>query len=87
MRPLSCELQLSYELDLSVSVIGVFGYDEFDTPEDYEGGFQTRSASYKHVKVGYAYSDTCFTINVGATISRKFKISVGATNYTMVQKW
>ena len=42
----------------SLSLVAVFGNEDFTSTKDYEGWFTTRSVSFKNVKVGYAYSQT-----------------------------
>ena len=70
----------------SLSLVAVFGNEDFTSTKDYEGWFTTRSVSFKHVKVGYAYSNTGFTITVGATSSATLNISMGQTYYVLLQE-
>ena len=72
------------DASISASIVGVFGYENFKSTSDYEGPFQTRSVSWRHAKVGYAYSDTGFAITVGATTSGGFHVSVGKTYYEQI---
>lgn len=70
-----------------ITIIGrSFGNEDFTSTKDYEGWFTTRSVSFKHVKVGYAYSNTGFTITVGATSSATLNISIGQTYYVLLRE-
>jgi len=77
--------RMTYE-DVNLLLDGneLFGYENFKSTSDYEGPFQTRSVSWRHAKVGYAYSDTGFAITVGATTSGGFHVSVGKTYYEQI---
>ena len=70
----------------SLSLVAVFGNEDFTSTKDYEGWFTTRSVSFKNVKVGYAYSNTGFTITGGAPSSATLNISMGQTYYVLLQE-
>ncbi len=57
--------RLSCDLGGSISVFAIMGYENFKTPSDYCGTFQTVGASTTHLQGYYSWSDTCFVIGVG----------------------
>ena len=82
------QAELSKELGGSLSVFGIFGYDNFNSVDSYCGGFKTVTANIKHVQGYYSWSDTCSVVGVGATITtslRPFGASFSATNYKRLE--
>jgi len=68
----------------SASVVGIWGYDNFDSTDDYAGPFTSYSGNYNHVKATWSYCDTCWSIAVGGTTETRPHLSFGQTNYTEV---
>ena len=72
------------DANVSASVLGIYGYSNFISPEDYEGAFSTFSAAALRGKVTYSYSPSCWVIGVGASTSKKFSFGFGQTNYRLI---
>ena len=68
------------DASVSASVLGVYGYSNFTSPEDYEGAFSTIGASAFRGKATYSYSPSCWVIGLGATTSKKPSLGFGQTN-------
>lgn len=75
------QMALSKKISGSLSIVGVWGNDNFTSTSDYEGAFQSYSGSAKHVKFTYSSSDTCRAVAVGGTLDGDISIGVGYTNY------
>ena len=70
----------------SVSLVAVFGNDDFTSVDDYTGPFDTVSVSVRHFKVTYAESPSCTAVTVGYTTSSKLlSISYGQTKYQRLE--
>jgi hypothetical protein len=72
---------------VSASILAIYGYDNFKTPDDYSGAFTTFSGSAKHVKLSYSYSSTCWSMSLGATTESKLSFGFGQTNYQLLKSY
>ena len=66
----------------SGAIVGIWGYDNFDSTDDYAGPFTSYSVSFKHVKVTWSHCGTCWSLAIGGTTDGKLHFSLGQTNYT-----
>ena len=69
---------------VSGAVVGIWGYDNFDSTDDYSGQFTSFSGNIKHFKATWSYCNTCWSLAIGATTDAIAHISFGQTNYTEV---
>jgi hypothetical protein len=67
---------------LSGSVFAIYGYDNFESANDYSGAFSTwtgmvsKPGSSLSMGVYYSYSDTCWAVGVKASVSTKPRFSL-----------
>jgi hypothetical protein len=79
------ELQsMLFDTSISGSVVGIWGYDNFISTEDYEGPFTSYSGNIKHFKVTWSHCDTCWAIAVGGTTDSGAAFGFGQTYYTQI---
>ena len=69
--------ELGGDFGASLSVMAVFGNEDFHSTKDYRGTARSYYGRYKNVKVTYSVSDNSKTIAVGGAVGSKMLFSVG----------
>lgn len=79
------ELQaVLFDTNISGSVVGIWGYDNFVSTEDYAGPFTSYSGNIKHFKATWSYCDTCWSVALGVTTDSGAALSFGQTFYSQI---
>ena len=79
------ELQaLLFDSSVSGAVVGIWGYDNFVSTEDYAGPFTSYSGNILHIKGTWSYCDTCWSLAVGGTTAGGLALSFSQTYYTQI---
>lgn len=84
---IALQATLSGQIDASLSVVGVYGNDKFQSMTDYCGKFDTTTIQANHCKFAYASAPTCSSFSVGATAKQQIDLSFSETNYVLLGFW